>query len=495
MKNTVHGKGQTMKIAHALLLTPLLASAQTLTLQQGLQEALTKGPEAELIRNSVDSANEVVTEVRKVAWPSISGYANAGLGREPSMLGGLAAGFGALGQSISDLDRRVAAQETAAGGAPQHGGTTGPLAALSALQTDPDSPTWAVGYGVQASQALFTFGKVTTALHMASTQNRITNLKVKTDRTKVQTDFLSLWIGTSLAQRKVGTIESSIKRQTEIVAFLERSFAGGSGAKAQVLMARSQMLRLQPDLLSARRDAMTMRHMLNRTLGRPSEDSTPLDTAGLVELEGRQAPSRADLLQQAMENRNDLRSVKEVLGLQQDLISIYRANYLPNIGLKAKLGVTSTDLDMGTAFKGATNIRDNYDWQVGLGMQWNIFDGFEQSAKAGQTRAAVHALEIRQNDLRRFVETEVDKALLDRQAADSSLASAREGLAAATEARKLYDDSFRQGSGTLSDVLGAEDNQRLAEMGVAAAQLERTRASAQLALVRGQDLIALPEAP
>lgn len=483
-----------MKLAHALLLAPILVSAQSLTLQQGLQEALTKGPEAELIRVAVDSANETVKEVRKVAWPTVTGYANAGAGRQPSMLAPLGAAMGGLAESIGSLDGRVDALENtnAPGSA---GDSKGPLAALSGMNADPDDATWSVGYGVQATQPLFTFGKVTTALRMASTQNRLTSLKVKTDRTRVQKEFLTQWTMAVLASRRVATIERSIERQREMVSFLERNFAGGAGVKGQVLLARSQMLRLQPDLLAARRDAVATRSMLNRTLGRPSDDATPLDTTGLPELEAVVPPSRQELLAQAMDKRNDLRTVKEFLGLQQDLITIYRANYLPNIFLNGKVGVISSHTEAGEAFKGAGKVRDNYEWQAGVGMQWNLFDGFEQSAKAGQTKAAVHAMQIRQNDLTRMVEVEVDQALLDRQAADSALAAATEALEGAVEARKLYGNSFRQGSGALSDILSAEENLRLSEFGLVSAQLERTRAAAMIALVRGQDLINLPEEP
>lgn len=478
-----------MRLARALLLSPLLVSAQTITLQQGLQEALTRGPEAELIRNSVDSAQEVVREVRKVAWPAVTGYANAGLGRQPSMLDGLAAGFGALGQSIGSLDGRVGAIDSATGS------SLGPLAALDAMKTDPDKPTWGVGYGVQATQALFTFGKVTTALRMASTQKRITSLQVRSSRATVQKDFLQLWTATVLAQRNVGILERSLRRQAETVAFVERSVAGGTGARAQLLVARSRQLKLQQELLAARRDEMSTRRMLNRTLGRPADDAAVLDTVGLPELEALRPPAREELLRLATENRHDLKSIKEFMGMQQDLITIYRANYLPNVALVGKVGVTAAHTDMGEAFKEAGNIRDNYEWSAGVAVQWNIFDGFEQSAKAGQTRAAVHALEIRRNDLNRMVEIEVDQALMDRQAADSTVEAAREGLAAAIEARGLSEIDFRQGSGTLADLLTAEEVQRQAEFGLAAAQLERTRAAATLALVRGQDLIALPEEP
>lgn len=482
-----------MNVVHLLLLAPLLASAQALTLQKGLEEALTKGPEAEYIRNSVDSADQVVKEVRKVAWPTVSAYANAGLGRQPSTMGALGGAFGALGQSIGGLDHRVGALEDSAGAA--HGSSMAPLAALDALKADPDEPTWNVGYGVEATQALFTFGKVTTALRMASTQNRLTKLQVVNARISAQTDFLAIWSATLLAERKVEVIERSMKRQAENLAYLERSFAAGQGMKAQVLMARSQMLKLQPDLLAAKRDALSARRMLNRTLGRSADDATVLDTNGLPELEARLAPSRDELLKEAVANRGDLKALKEAIGLQEDIISIYRANYLPNVFLRASAGVAGYSTDMNEAFKEAGKVRDNYSWSVGVGMQWNLFDGFEQSAKAGQSRAAVHSMQLKQSDLNRLVEIDVDKAVLDRMAADSSLAAAREGVAAATEARSLYESSFRQGSGALSDVLAAEDNQRLAELALVAAQLERTRAAAQIALVRGQNLIALSEEP
>ncbi|MCB9497316.1 MAG: TolC family protein [Fibrobacteria bacterium] len=479
-----------MRIASVFWLVPGLAAAQPMTLTQGLEEALTRGPEAALIRISVDSANELVREVRKVAWPSVSGYANTGVGRQPSMLSGLGAGFGALGQSIASLDDRVATLDGS-----QPGRSLGPLAALQDLQSDPDEPTWSVGYGVQASQALFTFGKVTTALHMASTQKRITSLKVRMDRSKVQGDFLGLWSATALAEQKVGIVERSIARQTEVVAYLERAVAGGLGSRAQLLMARSQLLRLHPDLLAARRDALTSRRMLNRTLGRSADESLELDTAGLPALEALLPPAREELLRLAMDNRSDLKFLDEAKSLQNDIVTIYRANYLPNLGLVGKAGVISANTDMGEAFKEAGNVRDNYEWSVGLALQWNLFDGFEQSAKAGQTRAAVHALEIRREDLRRMVEVEVDKVLMDREAADSALASALQSIAAAAEARTLADVDFRQGSGALSDLLAAEENLRMAELALVAARLERTRSAAALALVRGQDLIALSEEP
>ena len=128
-------------------------------------------------------------------------------------------------------------------------------------------------------------------------------------------------------------------------------------------------------------------------------------------------------------------------------------------------------------------------------MQWSIFDGWEQSSKAAEVRSSVRQMEVREGDLRRMIEIDVDNALQSRIVADSSLSAAREGLAAAAEARDLLTRNFQSGSGTFSDVLQAEENQRQAELGLLSARLERTRAAAKLAAVQGHDLISLPEVP
>jgi len=261
-----------------------------------------------------------------------------------------------------------------------------------------------------------------------------------------------------------------------------------------VLLAKSTLLRLTPELLSSERDARVARKALNRLLGRAPEDTTELDTTGLPALEARKVPTREELLKATLAGRQDLKVLREGISLQEDYAKILRANNLPNIAAVGKFGFVSADQDMGNSTKNAFKW-DNREWSVGVGLQWNVFDGFEQSSKSGEVRAAVRQMQVREGDLRRMIEMEVDRAVTDRMSADSSLTAAREGVAAASEARDWFARNFANGSGQLSDLLQAEENQRLAELGLLAARLERTKTAARLSLVQGQDLISLSEVP
>lgn len=475
-------------IATACLLTGF-ANAGKLDLSQAIREASIQGPEAKVLAASADSANLLVREVRAVAFPKVSAYANAGLGHQQNqmaaLMGGLGQILGSANGAIKDLNGEVGHIDSTFKGSNLD-------KALDGLAVS-DDPYWSYSWGVQVSQPLFTFGKVTTALRMAKTQDRLTKVRLAGTRLATQKSVVDLYAAVVLSKAKLETTKRSVERQKAVVDQLARNFQNGAGAKAQVLMAKSVLLRLTPDIQTGERDVLSSRRALNRLLGRPADDSTELDTTGLPELEARVSPPRGTVMKNAMANRQDLKMLKEARSLQEDYASVLRANNLPNIAALGKFGFSSARQDW-KAFDNAANW-DNREWSLGVGLQWNVFDGFEQSSKAGEVRAAVRQMEVREGDLNRMIEIEVDNALQDRVAADSSLAAAREGVAAATEANEWFSRNFQSGSGTLSDLLQSEENQRLAELGLLAARLERTKAAAKLAAVQGQDLVSLPEVP
>jgi len=428
----------------------------------------------------------LVKEVKAVAYPKVSAYANAGLGQQPNQMAaameGLGSSFGALAKTIGNVN----------GAAGLHDSNLAPLGALGGMATS-DDPYWNYSWGLQVAQPLFTFGKVSTSLNMAKTQDRLTRVRLRNTRLATQQSVVELYIASVLSKAKLETTRRSVERQKAVVDQLQRNFEYGSGAKAQVLLAKSTLLRLTPEIQSGERDVLAARRALNRLLGRSADDMTELDTVGLPELEGRVSPPRDQVMAMALANRHDLKMLKEARSLQQDYAKILRANNLPTIAMQAKFGFVS-GAQSWDAVKHAADW-ENRDWSVGVGMQWSIFDGFEQSSKAGEVRAAVRQMEVRENDLERLIEMEVDNALADRVSADSSLSAAREGVAAATEAREWFARNFASGSGQLSDLLQAEEHQRLAELGLLIARLERTKAAAKLAAIQGYDLISLPEVP
>ena len=473
------------RVALCTAFLPLVVHAGGLDLSESLKEATTQGPDAQILRNSIDSVHGRVRSVESVAWPTVTGYANAGIGQQPlGAESGLIGAFNALGQTLSNINK------SAAGGG---GDTIGNLKPLAALGSDiSNAPYYNYAWGVQVQQALFTFGKVSTALRMAKTQERITKASSLAVRQNIQSNVVDLYIGAVLAQAKVQVLQSSLKSQAETETFLERNFTNGSGAKAQVLLAKSKRISVQQDIISAKRDAQSARQAFNRTLGRPSEDTTPLDTSDLARFES-QAPSREEIVKNAQNQREDLKSLRESRALLEDLSFIDKAAYYPIIGLQGKFGFSVIDQNASGVKAGADWA--NRDWSIGIGMTWNIFDGWSSAGDGDQTRAMARTLSVREGDLVRGIEINTDSYLRDRDAADSALSAAIEGVAAAREARDLYHSDLASGSGSLSDLLSAEDGLDNAEFGWLAARLARAKACIHLSLVQGKDLIPFSEAP
>jgi len=430
-----------------------------LTLSQALSEGTSQGPEAQVLKNSVDSANEKVRSVKSVAYPHVSAYANAGLGRSPSA---------------------TAALMTA-------------LAPLLKMPAPSDDPYYNYAWGVQVAQPLFTFGKVTTALHMASTQEKVTLSQTAASRLNIQSQVVEAWFTAYLAHARLELLVKSIERQAETLKLLERNFAAGSGQKAQILTARSRLISTRQDLISAQSGALSTRKALNRLLARPSEDTTALDTAGISGFEAAATPDREALLRTAYQSRQDLRTLTEARSLMEDYAFINKAAYYPTIAMQAKFGFTTASQNASTVKYAAD--WDNRDWSVGIGMQWNLFDGWDNAGQGGQTRAAVRTMDVRLSDMKRVIEISGENALSQKAVADSGLASAQEGVAAAREAFELYQKNFSGGSGQLTDILSAEETLRGAELGLLSARLTRVKSCIQISLVQGKDLIPLVEAP
>jgi HAE1 family hydrophobic/amphiphilic exporter-1 len=448
-------------IGGLLLLGAALASGEGLTLSQALQEGLSNGPDAKILRNSVDSANQGIKSIKSVALPQVSLSASSGVGYQNS--------------STAELMKALVAVK---------------VFPESAFPTD--DPYYSYSTAVKVTQPLFTFGKVSTALRMAKTEDRVIKAGTSAQRQSIQQNVVDAWFTAVLAHAKLDVTEKAVARQAEVLKFLESNFAMGSGQKAQVLMARSRLIQTRQGIISARNGALASRKALNRLLERPIDDTAALDTAGLVEFEKGAIPSREELLREAYQDRHDLRQLQELRSLTEDATFIKKAAYYPTIGLQGAYGYSVTS----QAASSAKNMFDwaNRDWSVGVGLTWNIFDGWNSSGEEGQSRAAERTLAVNASNLRRAIDISVDSYLRDKDAADSGLAAATESVAAAREAYGLYQSDFKAGSGQFSDLLSAEDDLRSAELGWLSARLDRTKACIHLTLVAGKDLIALSEA-
>jgi outer membrane protein len=156
--------------------------------------------------------------------------------------------------------------------------------------------------------------------------------------------------------------------------------------------------------------------------------------------------SVAELSTRALAARPDYMSAKENLSASQSAVTQARSGYYPSITAGAGFNLTNTELQ---------TIADNKNLSWGINLRWNIFDAFRtnmslQAAQAGEVSAQASLAQAE-----RDITGQVKKAILDFDAARKQVEASHKGLVSATEDRKIAEEKYNLGAGTLLDLLTA----------------------------------------
>jgi outer membrane protein len=286
-----------------------------------------------------------------------------------------------------------------------------------------------------------------------------------------------------LAKARLQTLEASVKRNSETVAFLESNWKMGSGVRANVLRAVTALKSLEPERIRAQRDVEAATMALNRIMGQEVDASVELDTAAHLRWDPVAALPDSQALNSLVDERSDVQSLDYSRRSLEGQARYVKMQYLPSLGAQGKWGITAYQPEKLTDFN------KSQDWSVGLGLQWTLFDGFGTLAQARQIQSDARSLSLTERQTKKFVKIEIANAFSDYRAADTALAAANQAVAAAQEAQALLSQDFRAGKGAITDVLQAENDLRNAQLGVLSARYQRIHAQAALRIALGKGLI------
>jgi outer membrane protein len=150
--------------------------------------------------------------------------------------------------------------------------------------------------------------------------------------------------------------------------------------------------------------------------------------------------------QRALSMRPDYVSVSEQLNAASSGVTIARAGYLPSVSAFAGYSLSNRKI---------SNLSDNKNMNVGLSIRWNLFDGFQTNQALQTAMANERNAEISLVQAQRSINVEIKKALLDLEAARKQYEVSQKGLTSATEDRKIAEERYNLGAGTLLDLLTA----------------------------------------
>jgi outer membrane protein len=396
---------------------PLLASGRTITLDQARQIALEANVSVVQAGNNVEAARSDVTAAYGQYLPtlSLSGgwnrYQNDRPGTDPFVLGGILIP-GTSGLSVEDNYQTN----------------------LSLQYTIFD------GFSREATLNQATSNATATEHELMRTRQATVF--------QVETSYLNLF----RLQQLVRVSEENLKRDRRQLERITESNRVGALSLADVYRQQSQVAADELAVITAQNDYDKAKADLVALIGMDMvEDVEFTDPAvealfvgSETEAEKGAHPDFTAAVGRALENRPDYLSAKERLSSSSSAVQSARSGYFPSVTVGAGYGISGNEF---------SQISENKNLSWGVNFRWNIFDGFTTNQllenAAAQERNASVALQQAERD----IAVEVKKALLDLEAARKQFDVSQKGLISAREDRRIQEERYNLGAGTLLDLL------------------------------------------
>jgi outer membrane protein len=155
------------------------------------------------------------------------------------------------------------------------------------------------------------------------------------------------------------------------------------------------------------------------------------------------------LVMTGKERRPDHISTIEQMNAASSSVSIARAGHLPTISASSSFGYNNRELG---------SLTDNRSLSLGLSISLPLFNGFQTSNQVEQ--AKVQELNAREDTEQsgRQIAVDIRKALLDLNQAEKRIIVTKSSVVSAEMDRKIAEEKYNLGAGTLLDMLVATAN-------------------------------------
>lgn len=155
-------------------------------------------------------------------------------------------------------------------------------------------------------------------------------------------------------------------------------------------------------------------------------------------------------------NRIEIKKLRLQADALREKIAVDRSRYLPDLGFMAKYDWQNgyqPDID---EIEGA--------WSVGVSLNWRLIDGGERKSKVSQARLDVSRVNNLEEDMKSYIESEMETAVAEMETATEEISLARKKLRLASEGLRIAEAQYEQGLLGISDLLDLELDRARAEL-------------------------------
>lgn len=305
------------------------------------------------------------------------------------------------------------------------------------------------------SQPLFAGGRLTSAVAAARAAEDAATAELREARAGVALSVYEAYLGAALADATVEIVSASVALAEDHLAQIRLFFDAGRASELQIMRAEVELANLRPQLVQAQngRDlaVLNLKRLINIPAEVPVALTTPLGPAAgeLPEPDGVSLPTLREA-DGELGGRASLEVARSRVEGTREQVDMARGAYFPTVSLTGTFARQA--FPTGT-FPGAGDWRD--DWNVGLVVQWPLFQGFRRGADMELARAQVRETELQYAQLQEGVRLDYEQARGELQRARSQIAAASRTVEQAERVQELTELRFDEGIATQLDVSDA----------------------------------------
>ena len=300
---------------------------------------------------------------------------------------------------------------------------------------------------------LFAWGKLYNAYKISDLAHDIAELTLVRKQQEIRYAVTDAFYGLLVLEEYLAQAKASLDQLERFATSVETRYKAGLVSQFDLLRATVQVQNLKPGVIQAENALNLAREGFKLLLG------MDLDADFGLTGELRMVDEEFildDLVNQAMENRVEIKNVEKAERIAQLSQAITRRTNLPTL-----VGGATYDRTKPFSFTGdewGSSLRFN------LSFQWPLFNGFSTLHKNREAALMVKEARLALDNLERAIKVEVKQAYLIFLAAKEAIGAAQENVGQAQKAFEIIETRYKNGLATNLEVLDTELAYRQAQV-------------------------------